>query len=159
MSTGTLITVIVALGVTVAALASILVRYLATRPKWRTIHLPGFTFHAAGTIDDAKLSEALLVAIECLSPIWSRDIILTSLTVHPLHVFVMDSESWLNVAGVRVGGEAEHQYLKVGPSLSVLCHEMVHYLQWCVGEHEDVTHSTWDARIWQADEAYRAAIK
>lgn len=142
-----------------AGVAAILVRYLLSLPRWRKVVLPGFTFYVAGTTDDSKLADALLIAIECLTPIYDRDTILVALELKPLHVMVMETEVWPNIGGTRVGGEAEHNYLRVGPSFSALCHEMIHYLQWCVGEHEDVLHMTWDARIWKADEAYRAAMK
>lgn len=159
MTLGTALVVGFAIICVLAGVGFMLTRYLLSLPRWRKVVLPGFTFYASGHVDDAKLGDAVLIAIECLAPLWDRDTILVALELKPLHILVMDTETWPNIVGQRVGGEAEHNYLRVNASLTSLCHEMVHYLQWCVNENEDNLHSTWDARIWQADEAYRAAIK
>jgi len=159
MATGTFIVAGLALVAVLGGIASIVLRYAMSLPRWRKLVMPGFTIKVAGPVEDAKLERALSLAIESLRGIWTRDTIITAIETRDLRIFVMESESWPNIVGAKVGGEQEKQYLKVGPSCSALCHELIHFLQWAVEGSEDALHSTWDVRIWRADDAYRAALK
>lgn len=159
MTLGTSITIGFVLIVIVAGVVGIVLRYVLSLPRWRKLVMPGFTIKVAGLADDAKLEQALNTAIDSLRDIWGRETIITAIETRDLHILVMETESWLNIVGAKVGGEQERQYLKVGPSFSALCHELIHFLQWAIEGSEDGAHSTWDARIWRADDAYRAALK
>jgi len=155
VSLGTWLVVGFVLVVVLTGITGMVLRYVLGLPKWRDVPLPGFTFKAAGPVDDAKLADALLRAIEAVEPIFSRDLVMAAIEHAGLRILVMETESWLNSANVRVGGEQMKNTLFVGPSLSALAHELIHYLQWAVEGVEDATHTHWDTKVWAADGKYR----
>ena len=156
MHPGTL-AIVIFVGVAIAAgVISVAVRWLNAQPKWRTLTLPGFSVEVAGSVNDAQLSNALLLALEVLQPVWPG----ASLKGADLHIIVMDVESWLNIAGIRVGGEQGGNRVRVGKNLSALAHELAHFFQQTRDDEIDAAHESWMSRgIWRADDVYRAALR
>lgn len=62
-----------------------------------------------------------------------------------LQVYVMPTETWVNLGGKLVAGEQLGRVVYVGPSLSALCHEMAHRCEEVSGERVDLTHASWTA--------------
>lgn len=135
-------------------------RWLDAQPKWRPVTWDGITFHLSGDADDVMVGRALSLAMDAFSQVWSIKLVRYAVQTGDLHVQVMPGKSWLNIAGARVGGEQYQNHIRVCADLSSLAHELAHFLQWRLDDGKvDYAHVSWNAGIWQADDAYRAALK
>ena len=135
------------------------VKVWMTRIQWRTVQLVSFSFKVAGPRADAEVAAALLHAIEALCSVWQLAPVYDAVARAGVRVQVMAEESWLNSGGVKVGGEQDGNVLRVGRSMSALCHELAHLLEWKLDAVRDDAHAGWTQKaIWAADEKYRQAV-
>lgn len=111
-----------------------------------------------GAFDTGRVAAALQAALEALVAYghWKREA--AAVFARDVRVIVMAEETWTNWAGQKVGGETglDGKVLYVGPSLSALCHEAAHLLEYYADSRVDYGHVGWQANgAWVADTAYR----
>lgn len=135
---------------------------LATRVfVWRPLRsaeVAGAGYAAPAGVDPARVAAALDEAARALAAhVEGWDATTVSRALRGCRVLVVAAEEWTNRDGRRVGGEQDGNVLKVGRSLSALCHEAAHLCEAAEPSGADASHGTWARRgVWAADEAYRA---
>jgi hypothetical protein len=60
-----------------------------------------------------------------------------------VRIYVVATESWLNLGGKPVAGEQLLEVLYVGPSLAALCHELAHRCEEVLDKRADYAHAGW----------------
>lgn len=121
--------------------------------------LPGFLgcfYISPASVSGEQVAQAWRMALEALDQHtrWKMPLLVAT----RVRIFVVAGNKWTDLYGRTVGGLQLADWLYVGLDLSALAHELAHYLESLEGTVDD-GHQTWaKAGIWDADEAYRAAM-
>ena len=107
-------------------------------------------------VEPERILAALQNAASALAQETKWDHVQINAAFQSIRVFVAMSESWVDSWGRTVGGTQQGYVVAVGRSLTALCHECAHYLEWKLDGEIDTEHASWGADgIWDADVAYR----
>lgn len=111
-------------------------------------------------VDLERFAMCWNMAFECIAEHgpWKRGDIVARLGPGPNRVEVQATDRWDDGRGHLVGGQYAGGVLLVGPSLDVMCHELMHRCEEVLDpSHEpDSMHTSWQGRgLSKADVAYR----
>jgi len=62
-----------------------------------------------------------------------------------VHLYVMDTDSWVDEFGRKVAGIQSGQRLFIGRNLAAFLHECAHRCEEVIDRERDMEHATWDA--------------
>lgn len=77
----------------------------------------------------------------------------TALVNSDIHVYVMDSDAWVDLWGRPISGSQVGHTLAVGRNLAALCHELAHLAESVLDGAVDESHEKWPSRGIRAAEA------
>ncbi len=147
MYPGTWVVVGLILAVIVGAIAFMVHRWWKnTYVPWQPIYgyYPGSKWFSKLKDTDQKfIAEALQAAESFLIERTKWSAANLALVGHHVRVYVMDSESWVDLWGRKVAGLQVEYTLVVGPSLAALCHELAHLCEMVLDKEQDDAHATW----------------
>jgi len=118
-----------------------------TYVPWKPLpnYYPGAKWHSLVQTDPKYIAMALAAAESALIQHTKWTAANMALVGHYVHVYVMDSESWVDLWGRKVAGYQDGHKLVVGPSLAALAHELAHLAELVLDGVVDQNHMSWPA--------------
>jgi hypothetical protein len=149
MLTGLIVTGVVLLGTSIAALVAYLQAQAALK-QWRR-PIPGWpmttAFIAPQDVPPVAIGDALRISCEFLGrnvPHWTPGLVRG--VAAGCQVIVSDVEEWQDSAGRTVAGQTALGVIQVGKSMGALCHELAHFVEIRLEGRTDATHASWTAK-------------